>query len=106
MDIYRFINSESIKEYLKKIDYKFNSLEAAWLVYQCYDATIDEKQQAWKEIIDTMPDCRIEARRNTLPQESLHVFLKEYMEIEDRLLVDFCDEKHDDTFSYDKRNCF
>ena len=69
------------------------------LVYQCHDATIEEKHQAWNEIIETMPDCCIEGRRIMEPQESLHAFLKKYMEIEDELIRDFYDEKHDDTFS-------
>ena len=102
MDIFRFINSKDIRAYLKETDYKFNSLEAAWLVYQCSDATVDEKHKAWKEIIETMPDCRIEERRNTAPQESLHAFLQKYMEIEDRMISDFCDEEHGDTFSDNK----
>ena len=102
MDILRFINSKDIRKHLKDIDYKFSSLEAAWLVYQCHDATIDEKHKAWNEIIETMPDCSIKKRRRTIAQDSLHEFLKRYMEIEDKLIEEFCDEKHDDTFSFDK----
>lgn len=102
MDILRYVNSKDIRKHLKEIDYKFSSLEAAWLVYQCHDATIDEKHRAWKEIIETMPDCRIEARRTMSSQESLHAFLKRYMDIEDRLIKEFLDEKHGDTFSDDK----
>ena len=34
MDILRFINSRDIREHLKTIHYQFNSLEAAWLIYQ------------------------------------------------------------------------
>ena len=43
MNILRFVNSKDIREHLRNIDYEFNSLEAAWLIYQCRDATIDEK---------------------------------------------------------------
>ena len=75
LNVFEFINSKDIKEHLKKTDYKFNSLEAAWLIYQCKSATIEEKHTAWKELIRTMPDCRIEKRMNTIPQESLHGFL-------------------------------
>lgn len=102
MDILRFINSKDIRKHLKDIDYKFNSLEAAWLIYQCHDATIDEKHKAWNELIETMPDCKIEERYFTDPQESLHDYLKKYIEVENKLIKEFYDEKHTDTFDFDK----
>lgn len=102
MEVLKFINSKDIREYLKKIDYKFNSLEAAWLIYQCRNATICEKHRAWNELIESMPDCRIEERFNTAPQESLHTFLKQYMELEDRYIKEFCDEKHTSKFNDNK----
>ena len=102
MDIFRFINSKDIRKHLKDIDYKFNSLEAAWLIYQCHDATIDEKHKAWNELIDTMPDCKIEERYFTDSQESLHAYLKQYMKVENKLIKEFYDEKHTDTFDFDK----
>ncbi len=40
MDIFRFINSRDIREYLKIRNYPFISLEAAWLIYQCRSAAI------------------------------------------------------------------
>lgn len=82
MNIYPFINSRDIREHLKKIGYTFSSLEAAWLVYQCRTASLAEKHAAWQEIIDTMPDCKIEKRLNTQPRESLHTFLQEYMALQ------------------------
>ena len=102
MDIFRFINSKDIREHLRSIGYEFNSLEAAWLIYQCHDATIDEKHKAWNELIETMPDCPIEKRLNTVAQDSLHAFLRQYIELEDRYLNEFCDERHADTFNDDK----
>lgn len=102
MDIFRFINSKDIREHLRSISYEFNSLETAWLIYQCHDATIDEKHKAWNELIETMPDCPIEKRLNTVAQDSLHAFLRQYIELEDRYLNEFCDERHADTFNDDK----
>ena len=102
MDVFRFINSKDIREHLRSIGYEFNSLEAAWLIYQCHDATIDEKHKAWNELIETMPDCPIEKRLNTVAQDSLHAFLRQYIELEDRYLNEFCDERHADTFNDDK----
>lgn len=102
MNILRFINSKDIRKHLRNIGYEFNSLEAAWLIYQCRDAAIDEKHKAWNELIETMPDCPIVERLNTVPQDSLHAFLMQYIELEDRYLNEFCDERHADTFNDDK----
>ena len=102
MDILRFINSKDIRKHLNSVGYRFNSLETAWLIYQCRDASIKEKHKTWNELIETMPDCSIEERLNTIPQDSLHAFLKKYMELEDKLINEFYDEKHTDTFDDDK----
>lgn len=94
MDIFRFINSRDIREYLKSRDYSFTSPEAARLIYQCRCATIKEKHAAWQELIQTMPDCEIAERPNTASHESLHQFLKEYIRTEDEILDwFFLDEK-------------
>lgn len=106
MDVLKFVNSKDIREHLKNIGYQFSSLEAAWLIYQCRNATIKEKHQAWKELIRTMPDCSIAKRCNTEPQESLHVFLNEYMKIEDELIQEFCEEHHTDTWAENKTYVF
>lgn len=94
MDIFRFINSKDIREHLRNVGYEFNSLETAWLIYQCRDATVDEKHSAWNELIEKMPDCPIAERLNTVQQDSLHTFLKQYMELENRYINEFCDEKY------------
>lgn len=72
------------------------------MIYQCHDATIDEKHKAWNELIETMPDCPIEKRLNTVAQDSLHAFLRQYMKLEDKYMNEFCDERHADTFNDDK----
>ena len=95
MNIFHFINSRDIREYLKKQSYAFTSLEAAWLIYQCRSATIKEKHAAWQEIVEMMPDCEIAERPHTTPHNSLHQFLKEYIRTEDEILDWFFrDEKN------------
>ena len=54
MNIYRFIQSKSVREHLEKINYTFSSLEMAYIIWQCPDATLTERLDAWLEIIDTM----------------------------------------------------
>ena len=91
MNVYRFINSKDIREHLETIKYPFGSLEAAWIIYQCRFASLEEKHAAWRELIRTMPDCAIEERPNTEAHDSLHRFLAEYMERETKLLHAFCE---------------
>lgn len=102
MDILRFVNSKAIRNHLADIHYQFDSLEAAWLIYQCRDATIKEKHKAWTELIKTMPDCPIPERRNTVPQESLHAFLRKYMDLEDRCVREFYEDHHGDSYGEPK----
>lgn len=88
MDIASFINSRDIREYLKEINYDFTSLEAAWLIYQCRSKALKEKQAAWQEIIDNMPDCSVKERPNCIEIKSLHAFLKDYMALQKRMYED------------------
>ncbi len=91
MDILQFIPSRAMREHLEKIDYKFNAKECAWLVYQCKTVTLAEKHAVWQKIIDTMPDCEIVSEY--LTHRSLHKFLKQYMEIENRSIQQFYEPK-------------
>ena len=56
MDIYSFMNSRDRREHLRSIDYKFDSLEAAWLIYDYRSVSYEKKREAWKELMETMPD--------------------------------------------------
>ena len=40
LDIFCFVNSKDIRDHLRKINYKFSSLEAAWIIYQCSSASL------------------------------------------------------------------
>lgn len=86
MNIYRFINSRDIRKHLEDIGYEFNALEASWLVYQCADATLEEKHDAWRWITENMPDMEVIKRPNCVYRKSLHETLRKYMEMEEKLL--------------------
>ena len=43
--ILQFVNSKDIREYLRTIDYQFNALEAAWLIWQSRNTTVEERHQ-------------------------------------------------------------
>ena len=90
MDICRFVSSKAVREYLKETGYSFNTLEAAYLIYFCKGLTLKEKHNAWKEVIETMPDM---SPAKELPhcswrcfEDSIHDCLKQHMENEDRLV--------------------
>ena len=88
MDIYKFIDSKDIRNYLKEINYKFEPLEAAWVVWQNASRTLDEKHNAWQESIDAMPDIGFEVSHIN-ETRNLHEYLKELIDIDNELLDKF-----------------
>ena len=102
MDIFKFIKSKAVKQYLKELKYSFSSLDYAYLVWRS-DAPLKVKHKAWKEIIDTMPDFQISF--SEYAQEiSLHKHLSELIDCQNRLLMQFY---HQDggVFSYSYFDC-
>ena len=89
MDVYRFINSKDVADHLRAIGRGFDAYEAAYFVERCADATLDEKVSAWREIADTMPDCPTAWDHNHERRESTHGFLREYINLQRRMLDDF-----------------
>ena len=61
MDIYQFIDSKDIRNYLLEIKYEFTVPEVAFLIYMSRRAALNKKFAAWQTIIDTMPDCSMES---------------------------------------------
>ena len=74
MDIAQYVNSKDIRNNLCRIKYKFNSLEAAWLISRCRTLTIVEKHNAWRELIDTMPDCEVDSIHYAKPYKRIILF--------------------------------
>lgn len=89
LDLYRFINSKDIRAHLRESNYAFNALEAAWLVYQCHDASLSEKHAAWSWIIAHMPDMEVVERVQCEYRKSLHDTLERYMAMETEYLALF-----------------
>ena len=93
MNYDRFINSKDIRDYLRQIGYSFTAPEAAFLVWQCRNATLKEKFAAWREIIETMPDCSL-TRRKEEPIGSCHDFLRRHITSQETLLKEFPNGKN------------
>lgn len=94
MDLFRFIDSKDIREHLRQMGYSFTAPEAAFLVWQCRSTTLKEKIAAWREIIETMPDCSMVERMNMDAIPSVHKFLEQYIALMKRLLENFYCEEH------------
>ncbi len=100
MDKYAFINSKDISEHLRKIEYDFDSLETAWLIYQCRRLPYNHKRSYWNEVIETMPDCKVPETDGCCGWSSLHQLLKRYMDIIDREEREFTREDTEGGYVY------
>lgn len=101
MDIYSIINSKAISEYCRSIKHSFSSIEMAYLVYANTTMTIAEKHLAYKEVINTQPDMAVEERTWTPYFESLHTFLRRYMDIQNKYLGGFYREDPNSIYSFE-----
>lgn len=93
MDLFRFIDSKDIREHLQQIGYSFTAPEAAFLAWQCRNTTLKEKITAWREIIETMPDCSL-TRREKEPIGNCHDFLRHHIASQETLLKEFPNGKN------------
>lgn len=102
MDILQFINSKDIRKHLKKINYQFNTLEAAWLIYHSYNHSVYEKFNAYEQLMKEYPDCRVEERLHTPAQDSLFEYLKNYIKVYRNAIYEF--EAPDAVYSIDVKH--
>lgn len=102
MNIYQYLNSKDVAEYLEKIGFTFTALEAARIIEICRHINLAEKHDAFRLLMEEMPDEEI-----TLPAEcgqeakdtTLHTLLKEYISAEDELVQSF--EKDEKGYLYE-----
>lgn len=98
MDVLKFVNSKDIKNYLLDIDYKFSTVECAWLVYQSAYTTLNEKHSAFNEILETMPDEPIIVKNNTF--NSIKSYIRHFVNNERSLLKEFFKNDKNCVYSY------
>ena len=99
----QFINSKDISAHLKGIGYQFTTLQASWLVYQSRNFTLQEKIDAWREIIASMSDCTVKERRNCIQMDSLHDFLREYITLQEKFIRKLEAQNADAVYRYEIR---
>lgn len=102
MDILQFINSKDIRKHLKKINYQFNTLEVAWLIYHSYNHSVYEKFDAYEQLMKEYPDCRVEERLHTPAQDSLFEYLKNYIKAYKNAIYEF--EAPDSVYSIEVKH--
>ena len=102
MDFTGYINSCDIRNHHRKIGYQYNALEAAWLVYWCRHITLEEKHEAWKWIINNMPDQVLDfgRRKNAFQGQSLHRTSADFMEMQDWFIESFTAVSPDTVYTY------
>lgn len=76
-DAFEFINSKDIREHLRELDYQFNSMELAWLVWQSRTVSFGEKMNTWMEMLE-MPDYKILNSRQEIVWDSMQEMISLY----------------------------
>lgn len=89
MDISEYLNSKDIKEYVRKIGYKFSPEEALYVIHRSRKATLAEKREAFKELLSQYPDYRLRERRfNSFKNHTLKSFLQALFQRQDALIAE------------------
>lgn len=88
-DIFEFLDSHSIKEHLQRINYELTTPVAAFIVNCSHKATLQQKLEGWQKIIDTMPNCALSRRNDTVNIPDFHAFLCNVIRQEKRKLAHF-----------------
>lgn len=96
IDFLKFVNSDTVRNHLQQIRYQPTALEAAWLTWQCETISLEEKCTAWREIIETLPDCPTGSRTMGLKEkyrDSTYAFLQAYITLQEKLVSAFYQTK-------------
>lgn len=100
MDIIKFLNSKSIAEYLQSIDYKFSPEEALFVIHASRHATLQEKRDAYLQLVAAYPDYKLSERRcEVFKDQTLSQFVATYIDKEMQLIAE-CKRDGDDAVYY------
>ena len=95
-DIYSFINSRDIGEHCRKLGHTFNPAEVAYLIWRSERRTLEERHEAWRELIDATPDMPVPSSE----YDSLHEFLDRYIKAENDYIEKFYKEGDNAVYSF------
>lgn len=100
-DIYEFINSKAIRNHCREIKHKFSSVEAAYLIWASENHTIEDKHNTFIKLSEEFPDMEIAERPWPPRIESLHAFLKRFIQIENKYISTFYKDEPNCVYSYE-----
>lgn len=87
MDIYPWFNSKDMGAHLREVGHTLNAAEMAYIINQNDTATLEQKLDAWHEIVETEPDCELRKdNTNTGYWPSTHEFLGRLVELQRKKL--------------------
>ena len=94
INIYDFMNSAAISRHCRDTGHQFTPLETAYLINSSQKHTLTEKQQAFRWVIEHMPDDELRLSRavtkdNRSGKVSLAWFLEKYMALQNKCLDEF-----------------
>lgn len=100
MDIYNLINSKAISEHCRKIKHQFNTEELAVLIYRNKQMNIEEKIQAYQELIVNYPDMEVIERINCKHYDSVKDMIKSEIARLENLIKILKENEQDVVYSY------
>lgn len=91
MDVFRFLESNAIKNYWKRIGFIPDPLQMAYLVFCCdnHEITFNEKQSAYQEIMNSAGEYIIKPRPWFAKECSLKGYINELLELQNEYVNKF-----------------
>lgn len=100
MDVYNLINSKAIQKHCREIKHQFNTEEIAVLIYRNKSMSIEEKINAYKELIDKYPDMEVIERLNCKHYDSVKDMIKGEIERIQKLIEKLQKDENDTVYTY------
>ncbi len=100
MDIFSFIDSKDVENYLQRKDYKFTPIEAAWVIWHSHEKPLTEKFEAWKELIAHYPNTPVIIEGKEVAK--LDEFLNKYMKLCENTLQAFYKGGENFVYGYER----
>lgn len=100
IDEYNLINSKAIREHCRKIEHKFNTEELAVIIHRNKSMSIDEKIEAYQELINNYPDMEVIERINCKHFDSVKDMIKEEITRIKNLITQLEKEDQDVFYTY------
>lgn len=101
MNLYEWLESPDVREYLESIHYEFTLPEAFYVIRENEQRALEEKFAAWEELLAAMPDCLFSGETESgkkIVIESFHKSVREFIGQQRELLEVVC--RKDETGVY------